>query len=160
MNLIDYLVLIPLCWFAFWGFKKGLIYELTSVIALVLGFWMAYRFSDVVALWLPEMLFVKQVSFIIVFVAVLLLVHFAGRLATQMVKLAVPDVVDHIFGLLFGAGKVLLVFSVLFYVVEMVDPREIIIKPTAKENSVMYKYVEPIIPHAMKWKQEYNTGGQ
>ena len=153
MTLLDYIVLIPLCWFAFLGFRKGLIYELTSILALILGVWASYRFSDSLALWLPDMPFVKQISFALTFFIVIFLVHLAGKLMCKVVKLVVPSIVDHVFGLLFGAGKVILVFSVLFYLIDMIDPHEIIIKKETKEKSLMYEYLEPIVPHALDWEK-------
>lgn len=151
MTVLDYIVLIPLGWFAFLGFRKGLIYELTSILALVLGVWVAYRFSDTLALWLPNMPFAKQISFALTFFIVLFLVHLAGKLMCKIVKLVIPGAVDRIFGLLFGAGKVILVCSVLFYLIDMIDPKEIIIKKETKEKSLVYEYIEPIIPHALEW---------
>lgn len=153
MILLDYIVLILLCWFAFLGFRKGLIYELTSILALVLGVWASYRFSDSLALWLPNMPFAKQISFALTFFIVIFLVHLAGKLMCKVVKLVIPGVVDHIFGLLFGAGKVILVCSVLFYLIDMIDPHEIIIKKETKEKSLMYEYLEPIVPHALDWEK-------
>ena len=79
MVLLDYIVLIPLCWFAFMGFKRGLIYELTSILALVLGVWASYRFSDTVALLLPNIPFAKQIAFTLTFFITLFLVHLAGK---------------------------------------------------------------------------------
>ena len=151
MTLLDYRVLIPLCWFAFLGLRKGLIYELTSILALVLGVWTSYRFSDSVALLLPNIPFAKQIAFTLTFFITLFLVHLAGKLMCKVVKLVIPGAVDHIFGLLFGAGKVILIFSVLFYLIDLIDPHEIIIKKETKEKSLVYEYIEPIIPHALEW---------
>lgn len=153
MTLLDYIVLIPLCWFAFLGFRKGLIYELTSILALILGVWASYRFSDSIALWLPDMPFAKQISFTLTFFIVLFLVHLAGKLMCKVVKLVIPGVVDHVFGLLFGAGKVILVCSVLFYLIEMIDPHEIIIRKDTKEKSLVYEYLKTIVPHALDWEK-------
>ena len=69
----------------------------------------------------------------------------------KIVKLVIPGAVDHIFGLLFGAGKVILVCSVLFYLIDMIDSKEIIIKKEIKEKSLVYEYIEPIVPHALEW---------
>ena len=153
MTLLDYIVLIPLCWFAFLGFRKGLIYELASILALILGVWASYRFSDTLALWLPDMPFVKQISFTLTFFIVILLVHLAGKLMCKVVKLVIPGVVDRVFGLLFGASKVILVFSVLFYLIDIIDPHEIIIKKDTKEQSLVYEYLEPIVPQALDWEK-------
>lgn len=151
MTFIDFLVLIPLCWFGFLGFKNGLIYEITSIVAIVLGIWLAYHFSDLVASLLTNVTFAKPVAFIIIFVATLLLVHLVGKFATKIIKLLIPGAVDHIFGLLFGVCKVLLVCSVIFYTIQDIDKREIILTKDTKEKSLTYQYVEPIVPHALRW---------
>jgi len=160
MTLLDYIVLIPLCWFAFLGFRKGLIYELTSILALILGVWASYRFSDSLALWLPNIPFAKQIAFTLTFFITLFLVHLAGKLMCKIIKLVIPGIVDHVFGLLFGLGKVLLVFSVIFYLIEIIDPAEIIIKKETKEKSLVYKYVEPIVPHALEWEKSIDSESQ
>jgi len=157
MTLLDFIVLIPLCWFGFLGFKNGLIYEVFSLLALVLGIWISYHFSDWVALLFSDSQLAKPIALVLTFVIVILLVHFAGRLMSKVVKLAVPEIVDHIFGLLFGAGKVLLVFSVILYVIQDIDKAEILLKKDTKEQSFMYQYVEPIIPHLMAWKDAQQT---
>ena len=157
MTVLDYIVLIPLGWFAYMGLRKGLIYELTSILALVLGVWASYRFSDSVALLLPNIPFAKQIAFTLTFFITLFLVHLAGKLMCKVVKLVIPGIVDHIFGLLFGAGKVMLIFSVLFYLINMVDKHEIILKKETKEKSIAYQYVKPIIPHALNWENIIHT---
>lgn len=161
MTFLDFLVLIPLCWFGFKGFKNGLIYEITTLVALILGAWLSYRFADVVSLWFSGRTFARPFAFILVFVSVVLLVHFAGKLVEKSIKLVIPGFVDHFLGLLFGACKVMVVFSVLFFIIQSIDKHEIIVKPETKEKSVAYQYVEPIIPHALSWKENLvNTDEQ
>ena len=46
---LDIILAIPLIWGAFMGFKKGLILELASIVALVLGIYGAVKFSDLTA---------------------------------------------------------------------------------------------------------------
>lgn len=152
MNFIDFCVLIPLCWFGFKGFKNGLIYEIASILVLILGVGIAKGFSNGLALLLVNVPFAKQVSFIIIFVSVVMLVHLAGNLMKKIIKLAIPGAVDHVFGLLFGVCKVLVVSSVILFCIQDVDKREILLKKEAKDNSLTYHYVEPIVPHAMGWQ--------
>lgn len=153
MTFLDFLVLIPLCWFGFKGFKNGLIYEITTLVALILGAWLSYRFANVISLCFSESTFAKPMAFILIFVSVVLLVHFAGKLVEKSIKLVIPGFVDHLLGLLFGICKVMVVFSVFFFVIESIDRHQILIKPETKEKSVAYQYVEPIIPHALSWKE-------
>ncbi len=152
MNIIDIIVLIPLCWFGFKGFRHGLICEITTLVAIIAGVWLAYKFSDLAAEWLPKMMFSGQMAFVLVFIAVLVLVHLLGNLVQKAVKQVLPHAVDRIFGMLFGLTKVLVVFSVIFYMFDTIDPRGIILKQEKKEASLFYGYIEPIVPHALSWK--------
>ncbi len=151
MTFIDILLLIALCWYGFRGCKNGLIYELSSIAALVLGCWCAYRFSDCVAAFLPEIPLAKPIALILTFTAVVLLVHLVGQLFAKIIKLAIPCAIDHLFGLLFGIGKVLVVSSIIFYIIQDLDRNEILFKKETKEKSITYQYIEPIIPNALDW---------
>ncbi len=149
MNILDIIILIPVAWFGFKGLKNGLIRELASIAALVLGVWATLRFSDYVAERLGNTMAVKAVAFVLTFFAVLVAVHFAGILVEKVVKLVIPAWLNNIFGLLFGAAKALLVVSVLLYFVTIVDFKEMLLKPEVKEKSLIYKYTEPMVPSIM-----------
>ncbi len=152
MNFIDIIVLIPICWFGFKGFKHGLICEITTLVAVIVGVWLAYKFSDLVAAWLPKMMFSGQIAFVLVFIVALVLVHLLGNLVQKAVKQVLPPVVDRIFGMLFGLTKVVVVLSVVFYMFDTIDPRGIVLKQEKKDASLFYGYIEPIVPHALSWK--------
>ncbi len=49
MNYIDLIIAIPLVWGVFVGFKNGLIIEVASLAALLLGIFGAIHFSDLTA---------------------------------------------------------------------------------------------------------------
>ena len=151
MNILDIIILIPVAWFGFKGLKNGLIRELASIAALVLGVWATLRFSDYVAERLGNTMAVKAVAFVLTFFAVLVAVHFAGILVEKVVKLVIPAWLNNIFGLLFGAAKALLVVSVLLYFVTIVDFKEMLLKPEVKEKSLIYKYTEPVVPSIMQY---------
>ena len=143
---LDIIVLIPLCWCAFKGFKNGLIKELASIAALVLGVWATVKFSDLVASWLGDSQLIKILAFVITFITVLVLVYFVGIIVEKAIKIVIPAFFNHLFGLLFGIGKVVIIFSVIFFFIQMIDFKEIILKPEVKEKSYLYKYIEPVFP--------------
>lgn len=154
MNILDIIILIPVAWFGFKGLKNGLIRELASIAALVLGVWATLRFSDYVAAKLGDTMAIKAVAFVLTFFAVLVAVHFAGILVEKVVKLVIPAWLNNIFGLLFGAAKALLVVSVLLYFVTIVDFKEMLLKPEVKEKSLIYKYTEPMVPSIMQYVEK------
>ena len=155
MVLLDFLVLIPLCWYGYLGYRHGLIYEIFSLLALILGCWISHAFSETIATWLGAPMLARPISFVLLFVCTLILVHIVGKFVQKIFKMLLPAFIDHLFGMLFGATKVLLVSSVVLFYIQAIDKYEIIIKRETKESSKVYQYVEPIVPHAMQWKEDF-----
>ena len=151
MNWIDFIVILPAAWFAYKGFKNGLIYELASTLALIIGVWATVSFSSVLAAKLGDNQVYKFIVFVLIFVGVLVAIHFAGKVIEKFIKLLIPGIVNNITGLLFGMLKVVIVCSVFFMFINNVDKKAVIIKPEAKETSLCYKYVEPVAPFLSNW---------
>ncbi len=146
MNYIDILILIPLAWFGYKGFSNGLIRELASIIALVAGLYASFKFSDWVAVWINNEKIPHEVYFAITFLAVLILVFMAGRMVEKFVKLMIPEFVNNLAGALFGAAKVLVIFSALLFFINSIDSKEVLVTPKAKQESFLYQYVQPVVP--------------
>ena len=77
MNIIDIIILVPFAWFAYTGFKKGLVIGVASLAALILGIYAALYFSGIVAGFMTDNLNIKTdylpiISFIITFPVVIL----------------------------------------------------------------------------------------
>lgn len=161
MNWLDIVILIPTAWYAYKGLKNGLICELASIIALILGVWATVHYSDVLAARMGEGQTYKIIAFAGIFIATLVLVHFAGKLMEKVVKLMIPGFWNNLAGLLFGVAKVVIVFSVLLMFIEKVDTKQVILKPKFKTESFTYKYVKPVAPFLTDWiteKREQNSG--
>lgn len=146
MNYIDILILIPIAWFGYKGFNNGLVRELASIIALVAGLYASFKFSDWVAIWINNDKIPHEIYFAITFFAVLVLVFMAGRLVEKVVKLMIPEFVNNLAGALFGASKVLVIFSAVLFFINSIDTKEVLITPKTKQESFLYKYIEPVVP--------------
>src|SRR5690625_7700146 len=46
MNILDLLILLPIAFFAYRGFKNGLIREVLGIVGIVLGVFLAFRYMD------------------------------------------------------------------------------------------------------------------
>ena len=123
-------------------------------LALILGFWVAKHFSFLLEEWLNIPL-AEPIAFVIMFFLVLFLVHLAGKGMQKVVKIAIPEIVDHLLGLGFGICKVVLVVSILFLLFNKIDKKELLIKKETKEASVAYRYLEPIAPKILVWKDRF-----
>ena len=151
MNWLDIVILIPTAWYAYKGLKNGLICELASIIALILGVWATVHYSDMLAARMGEGQTYKIIAFAGIFIATLVLVHFAGKLMEKVVKLMISGFWNNLAGLLFGVAKVVIVFSVLLMFIEKVDTKQVILKPEFKTESFCYKYVKPVAPFLTDW---------
>ena len=79
-HILDIVLALPLIWGAYKGFKKGLIIEITTLIALVAGLYGAIKFSDLTAVYLQENWTIDErympiLSFAITFIAIVILVN-------------------------------------------------------------------------------------
>jgi len=153
MNFLDILMLIPIAWFGFKGLKNGLISEFFSILALFLGTWATFEFLSVVASWFGDGRVAKFLAFVVLFIGVLVLVYFAGKVVEKIVTLVIPDIVNHLFGLIFGVFKVICVFSILFYAINTIDKNDFFLKAKIKEESLLYKYVEPVTGKFLEWRE-------
>ena len=85
MNVLDIIFLIPLIWLAYRGFQKGFIIELSSLVALILGIYIAINFSGLTAGWLTDNFEISEkyltiISFIVTFVVVVFGVFMIGKI--------------------------------------------------------------------------------
>ena len=82
---LDILLLVPLLWAVFKGFKNGFIKEVFSLLALILGIFITYKFSYFVEEKLDGMFAARYIAFVITFFAVLIGVHFTGVLVEKAI---------------------------------------------------------------------------
>lgn len=141
MNILDVLIIIPLVWACFKGFKNGLIKEAFSLAAFFLGIYLAFRFADPLSakISLPA---APLIAFVLLFAGVLLLGWLGARLAANIASKAIPSFIDHLCGILFGAAKIVIICSFVLYFFKTVDTKEVILSQKTTEGSFLYKYVE------------------
>ena len=147
MNYFDIILIIPLLWGAFKGFKKGLIIELASLIALFLGVWGGVKFSFVSAKYLGEMFDISEklmplISFAITFVIIVIAVFTLAKLLQKFIKMIALGMLNKIAGALFGALKFGLIISIALNLVNNINADFTFIEPEMENSSLLYR---PII---------------
>jgi len=151
INLLDLILLIPLLLFAFQGYKKGIIIEVATLVALVLGIYAALFFSDVTANLLTNSFnidkeYLNIIAFIATFIGVLILVLLLGKVLEKVVNLLLLGFVNKLAGAIFGILKGALLLSILIFLINYFDVNSSIIKEDARKESLLYKNIEPIAP--------------
>ncbi len=133
------------------GFTKGLIAQLFSLAALLLGIWGAIRFSDFTATLLAEKFnitgqYLPLVSFAITFAAIVIAVHFLGKLIEGLFNLTVLGIVNKVAGLIFGIIINAFILSVIIVLVEKVNVRMNLYSQTDMEKTYIYSPLSKLAP--------------
>ena len=142
MNYLDIIFIVPLIWAGFRGFKKGLIIEVSTLIAFGLGIWGGIHFSDFVAELLSESIeskYVPLISFTITFILIVATVFVLGKMLEKAINLIQLKLVNKVTGALFGVAKIVLVISVLLVIVNSFDQKSNIVPEDLRENSLLYQ---------------------
>ena len=140
MNFLDIIIAIPLCYFIYKGWKRGLIFELAALAGIVIGCWACVHFST----WVGDALNLKGsggvlAAFFVTFVAVMVGAYFLGKAIEGVVKMVKAGIVNKILGALLGMCKCLCVLSILLNFVLLVDQHQVIITQNAKEESFLFE---------------------
>lgn len=112
MNLLDWILLALLAMAAFKGFQRGFIIELASLVALVLGIWVAAHFSDRVSTLFGIDAANTALAFLVTFLAVLLTVHLLARFLTTLIDLAQLELPNKLAGVVFGLIRSVFTLSI------------------------------------------------
>lgn len=142
--LIDIIFAVLLVLAVWKGYEKGLIIGLFSLIAIIIGLAAAMKLSTVVAGWIGRAVNISQewlplVSFIVVFIVVLLLIRLGARAIERTFEVAMMGWLNKLGGILLYVAIYTIVFSVLLFYAEKMQ----LIKPETISRSVTYSYVQP-----------------
>ncbi|MBL4653077.1 MAG: CvpA family protein [Flavobacteriales bacterium] len=151
MNYIDIAITIPLIWGAYKGFTKGLIIELASVIALILGGYVGMHFSGITSKYLNQVVTIEEsfmpiVSFTVTFIVVVLVFYLLAKILEKIINLVALKLINKISGSIFGVAKAAFIVSLILVLIESVDQKLELISKETKENSVLYAPIGAIAP--------------
>jgi membrane protein required for colicin V production len=150
MNLLDFLILIPVVWLCIRGATKGFIIELATLIGLGLGILAAYFFADD----LQELMkgyfsfserTTKILSYIAIFFLVMLIVWIIGKVVEKSADMLALGWLNKLLGAIVGIAKGVFIVCILLYILEKADPGQKVIKPDVKEKSMFYKPLMEVV---------------
>lgn len=149
MNFIDILIIVPVGYAAYKGFKHGFIIELFTLLAILVGIYVGIHFSDAVALWMKNAFswdspYLPVIAFTLTFLGVGAMIYFGGKVLEKMVKVVNLSPVNKAFGIVFATLKMLYILSVLIVLVESYDEKGDFFPQETKENSLLYQPVKDI----------------
>ncbi len=149
MNYFDIIVGLLLVFALFKGFKNGLVTELASLAALILGLLGAIFFSDVTEQYLSQHLnssHIGLISFFVTFILIVIIVHFIAKLVNKLLEAVALGFINRILGALFSVLKYAFVISVFIAIINGIDKDSNIISEKLKKDSVLYDPVSGLAP--------------
>ena len=151
MNYIDIVIGVLLVGFGIGGLRKGIIIEAATLLALVIGLYGAFHFSDFTAgkllQWFEiDLKYLHLISFLVTFIVLTILVNLLGRLTSNLIKAINLGFIDKIGGFIIGVAKGLLICSLLIMLLNVLN-LEGVVKEKTKKESVFYPWVERAVPY-------------
>jgi membrane protein required for colicin V production len=144
MNLLDFLLLIPVVWLCIRGFGKGLIIELATLAGLALGILAAYYFVDDLQGLIKQYFSFNEtgtriVAYIIILLVVMLVMFIIGKLVEKSIDLVALGWLNKVLGAIVGIAKGIALVCIILFVIEKFDPNQKVIKPDVKQKSMFYQ---------------------
>lgn len=145
MNLLDFILFIPLAYFIYKGYRKGIIVELLSFIALIIAIIGSMKLTlsiiNVSGVGTNSP-YIVYVAYFLVFLAIFILILLFSKLLDRLVKSAQLGFFNRLTGALFGAMKVIFTFSLLLWLTVQVD----IFPENIDEKSFSVRYFKNFAP--------------
>jgi membrane protein required for colicin V production len=133
------------------GYQKGLIVALFSILAFVAGIAAALKLSTTVASWLDEstnigVQWLPFISFLLVFLGVVLLVRMGASFLEKGVQLVFLGWLNKVLGIILFILLYMIILSVfLFYAYKMK-----LFSESAVQESVTFEYIYPWAPRVIE----------
>jgi len=133
------------------GFINGLIKEVASLAALILGIWGAIKFSSFTAAKLYDYFdmtgkYVGIISFMITFGIIVIIIHLIGLVLNKLMEAVALGFFNRLLGIAFGLLKSVLIMSVIFVVLNAIDARRPFLPKEKIEKSMLYNPISDIAP--------------
>lgn len=141
---IDLVVLITVVLALVKGYSKGVIMALFNTLSLIIGLAAAVKFSAIIAPVISEKLdtgeqFTPIISFLLIFIAVLLVIRFVGKALEKTFETASIGFINRASGALLYLLVYLSVLSVLFFYIEKTG----LVRKEVQEASITWEWIMP-----------------
>jgi membrane protein required for colicin V production len=149
INKFDIIILLALIWGLYKGYKRGFVVEAASLVSLMLATWGGVKFSGFASEYLTENYafetpFLPVISFLLVFLLILVGIHLLAKLIQGLLKLAMLGTVNRAFGALFSCIKYAVIVSVMIFLINSVVDEEDIISKEEKAGTMLYQHISKL----------------
>jgi membrane protein required for colicin V production len=163
MESIDIVFAILLGYSIYNGLKNGLFVEIASFCSLIVGIFVAIKFSHIVRLALEEKIktnpkYIEIIAFAITFILVLIGIQLLAKFFTSIASFAYLGWLNKLGGAVFSMLKTILMFGVLLNLLEKINSNTMLVKQETIDKSVLISPIQEVSkfmsPNLEKWYEE------
>lgn len=149
MNTVDIIILILFVPAFIRGISKGFIDQVVSIVSLILGVWLSWKFSSKVSVLLDPYLEVSQtvlgvISFIIIMIVVVVGLRLLGSALEKLVKFIMLGWLDKILGLTFAILGMALIAGILATLFDSLNVKFHLVSQELLDSSLLYAPIKTI----------------
>lgn len=142
MEILDLIILMPLIYGAYKGYKRGFIMSLFLLLAVVVGLYAAFHFTDLIVKYGEEHFawkssYISPVTFLSLFLIVGAGIYFGGKVLESVIKLAKLSILNSLAGALLGLLQWTYFVGSLLLMLISFDQKENIISRETKRHSLI-----------------------
>jgi membrane protein required for colicin V production len=165
MSFIDIIFAALLGYALYKGIKNGLFVEAASFVALIVGIFVAIKFSYVIKTtletkvsWNPK--YIEIIAFALTFIGVIIVIHLSAKLLTKIVDLAYLGWINRLAGAAFSMLKTILALSIVILLFEKINLNNMLVKKETLDNSIFYNPTKEIsafvYPQIEEWYESFS----
>lgn len=164
MSFFDIIVAVLLGYSLYKGIKNGLFVEVASFISLLLGIYLAIKFSSLMSemiskhvSWNPTN--IQITAFILVFILVVIGVYFLAKILTGIADFAMLGWMNKLGGGFFRVLKTILILSIFIALFEKINFNNTFVKKETLDTTIFYNPVKKVAsfvyPSIEKWYETF-----
>lgn len=152
MNWIDIVIIVPLIWALWSGYRNGIIHQVGVLAGLIVGIALAYFLGEAVVSWMNVTNPVGRiVTYIAIAGAVLLIVVIVARTISGAFNAAGLGILDQLGGALLSVVKVGIIVSVLLCCFQWLNNKKEIVSQQTLDSSLLYRPMVGITSYAFPY---------
>lgn len=164
MTVIDIIIIVLLALAVFKGIKDGLVRQVGGIAGLILGIFLAGRFSAFLAGWMHQWIdasesAVKAVSFAVIIIVVCLCMYLLGRLLEKIIKITTLGWINRLLGVVLSICTVVLLIGAVISLIEYINSTWFVLVPQeqlakSKSIQIISSVTDAVFPYL---KQLFNS---
>lgn len=161
LGALDIILIICFIPALFLGIKRGLVDQIISIVAIILGSHLAFLFASTVTGWLApsfpgtDLRWVKILSFVLILVAVFVAMFLLGRAINKLLKITTLSWMNRALGLVFAIFTSALLIGLVMSVITGINTKVGIIDQKVFDSSPIYKIIRDASDKVFPFLKEF-----